>query len=67
LVDSLPDVPFAVGELYSGVVALNYTNSTGRGLFFMFKPTIGEPVDEVTIWLNVCYLFVLLSTGLTQP
>ena len=24
-----------------------------RQLFFMFKPTLGEPVDEVTIWLNV--------------
>lgn len=27
-------------------------NDTSRTLFFVFAPTIGEPVDEVTIWLN---------------
>ncbi|GAB7341906.1 hypothetical protein MBLNU457_g0214t2 [Dothideomycetes sp. NU457] len=51
LVDSLPDVSFDVGELYSGQIPINYTN-TNRALFFMFKPTISEPVDEITIWLN---------------
>ena len=49
--DSLPDVPFDVGELYAGLIPINYTN-TSNALFFIFQPTIGEPVDEVTIYLN---------------
>ena len=51
LVDALPDVPYDVGELYSGLIDINAGNSS-RSLFFMFYPTIGEPVDEITIWLN---------------
>ncbi|KAJ5430119.1 Peptidase S10 serine carboxypeptidase [Penicillium cf. griseofulvum] len=51
LVDSLPDVPFDVGEMYSGLVPIDMDNSS-RALFFIFQPTINEPVDEVTIWLN---------------
>lgn len=27
-------------------------NNPNRTLFFAFQPTIGTPVDEVTIWLN---------------
>ena len=27
-------------------------NNASRALFFIFQPTIGEPVDEITIWLN---------------
>ncbi|KAI9924743.1 hypothetical protein ASPWEDRAFT_111975 [Aspergillus wentii DTO 134E9] len=51
LVDSLPDVPFDVGELYSGLVPVDEHNSS-RSLFFAFQPKLGEPVDEVTIWVN---------------
>ncbi|RHZ74867.1 hypothetical protein CDV55_102070 [Aspergillus turcosus] len=51
LVDSLPDVKFDIGEMYSGSVPIDKGNKS-RELFFIFQPTIGEPVDEVTIWLN---------------
>ena len=51
MVKSLPDVPFDVGELYSGLIPINYTN-TSNALFFIFQPTIGVPCDEVTIYLN---------------
>ncbi|TPX11381.1 uncharacterized protein E0L32_001199 [Thyridium curvatum] len=50
-VKALPDIPFDVGELYSGVIPID-ESEPGRGLFFVFQPTVGEPVDEVTIWLN---------------
>lgn len=50
-VTSLPEVPYDVGELYSGNIPIS-SNDTDRTLFFVFQPTIGEPVDEVTIWLN---------------
>lgn len=49
--DSLPDVPFDLGEMYSGLVPIDKHNES-RALFFVFQPTINEPVDEVTIWLN---------------
>ena len=49
LVESLPDVPFDVGELYGGQVPIDNSNAS-RNLFYMFQPTVGEPVDEVTIW-----------------
>lgn len=48
MVESLPDVPFDVGELYSGLIPISYTN-TSNALFFIFQPTIGPPVDEVTV------------------
>ncbi|GES66077.1 serine-type carboxypeptidase F [Aspergillus terreus] len=51
LVNSLPDVDFDIGEMYSGLVPIEKDNSS-RSLFFVFQPTIGEPVDEITIWLN---------------
>jgi len=51
LVKSLPDVPFNVGELYSGNFEIN-AGDPSRQLFFVFQPTIGKPVDEITIWLN---------------
>jgi carboxypeptidase D len=35
----------------SGSVPID-TNDTSRTLFFVFQPTIGQAVDEVTIWLN---------------
>lgn len=49
LVDSLPDVNFDVGELYGGLVPIDASNAS-RALFMMFQPTVGAPVDEVTIW-----------------
>ena len=50
-VTSLPDVPFDVGEFYSGSVPID-ANNASRTLFFAFAPRTGDPVDEVTIWLN---------------
>ena len=51
VVDRLPNVNFDIGELYSGLVPIDKDNAS-RALFFIFQPTIGEPVDEITIWLN---------------
>ncbi|KAJ9618797.1 hypothetical protein H2204_012929 [Knufia peltigerae] len=51
LVESLPEMDFDLGELYSGVVPIDLNNAS-RGLFFVFQPRVGEPVDEITIWLN---------------
>ena len=50
-VQSLPDVPFDLGEMYSGLVPID-TNNKSRALFFLFEPKLGAPVDEITIWLN---------------
>ncbi|KAE9365090.1 putative serine-type carboxypeptidase F [Stipitochalara longipes BDJ] len=50
-VKSLPLVDFDIGEMYSGLIPID-TNDTSRALFFVFQPTVGTPVDEVTIWLN---------------
>jgi hypothetical protein len=27
-------------------------DNASRALFFVWQPTVGKPVDEVTIWLN---------------
>lgn len=51
-IESLPDVSFDLGEIYSGLVPIDYAN-TSEALFFVFQPKLGEPVDEITIWLNV--------------
>jgi len=37
--------------MYSGSVPID-TKNTSRQLFFVFQPTVGKPVDEVTIFLN---------------
>ncbi|KAE8352258.1 Alpha/Beta hydrolase protein [Aspergillus coremiiformis] len=50
-VNSLPDVPFDIGEMYSGLVPIEEGDDS-RGLFFVFQPKLGAPVDEITIWLN---------------
>lgn len=50
-VDSLPDVNFDIGEMYSGLIPIDYSNAS-NALFFIFQPTIGPPVDEVTVFLN---------------
>lgn len=47
----MPDVNFDLGELYSGSIPIN-TKNQSEALFFFFQPTIGEQVDEITIWLN---------------
>lgn len=49
-VESLPEVPYDIGEMYAGLIPFNDNES--EALFFIFQPTIGEPVDEITIYLN---------------
>lgn len=44
-------MPFDIGELYSGLIPIDYTN-TSNALFFIYQPTTGKPRDEVTIFLN---------------
>ena len=51
LVHNLPEVDADIGEMYSGLIPIDSKN-TSRALFFIFQPTIGQPVDEITIWLN---------------
>ena len=51
IVSSLPDIPYDLGEFYSGLMPIEAGNDS-RALFFVFQPTVGEQVDEVTIWLN---------------
>lgn len=50
-VNSLPDVPFDVGEMYAGMIPIDMNDKT-RALYFVFQPTIDIPVDDITIWLN---------------
>jgi carboxypeptidase D len=50
-VKSLPDVPFDLGEMYSGLMPIT-TGDKSRELFFVFQPTTGEKVDEITVWMN---------------
>ena len=49
-VHSLPSIHYDIGEMYSGQIQIG--NDSSRNMFFVFEPTIGEPVDEVTIWFN---------------
>ncbi|KAF2725023.1 carboxypeptidase S3, penicillopeptidase S3, CPD-S3 [Polychaeton citri CBS 116435] len=51
VVNSLPEVPYDIGEMYSGLIPIDYSN-TSEALFFIFQPTIGIPCDELTIFLN---------------
>jgi hypothetical protein len=51
IVDSLPDITDDPGEMYSGMISIDDTDPTAQ-MFFVFEPTIGEPVNEITIWLN---------------
>ncbi|KAF2103562.1 alpha/beta-hydrolase [Rhizodiscina lignyota] len=50
-VDGLPEIPYDLGEMYSGTIPVDKSDPS-RSFFFVFEPTIGEPVDEVTIWFN---------------
>jgi carboxypeptidase D len=36
--------------MYAGLISID--NGSTDSLFFIFQPTIGEPVDEITIYLN---------------
>ncbi|CZR55517.1 related to pheromone processing carboxypeptidase (Sxa2) [Phialocephala subalpina] len=47
-VSSLPDVDFDVGEMYSGLIPINMSDPS-RALFFVYQPTVGAPVDEITV------------------
>src|SRR6201995_5037619 len=48
----MPDVPQSyMTEMYSGLMPIDM-NNTDRALFFVFQPRVGDPVDEVTIWMN---------------
>jgi len=51
VVTSLPDITDNPGEMYSGMISIDDTDPTAQ-MFFVFEPTIGDPVDEITIWLN---------------
>ncbi|KAF2188603.1 alpha/beta-hydrolase [Zopfia rhizophila CBS 207.26] len=46
-----PDIPFDLAEFYSSLIPIDMSN-TSRALSFIFQPTVGEPVNEITIWLN---------------
>lgn len=37
--------------MYSGLIPIDPKNES-EALFWVFKPRDGEPVDEVTIWMN---------------
>ncbi len=37
--------------MYAGLIPIDMRN-TSRALYFVFQPTVGAPVDEITIWLN---------------
>ncbi|KAG4420523.1 hypothetical protein IFR04_006343 [Cadophora malorum] len=50
-VTSLPEINYDIGEMYSGLIPIDMEDPS-RALFFVFQPTDGPPVDEVTIWLN---------------
>lgn len=51
-VESLPEIPQNfMTEMYSGLIPIDMSNAS-RALFFVFQPTVGPPVDEVTIWVN---------------
>ncbi|KIX02462.1 uncharacterized protein Z518_08403 [Rhinocladiella mackenziei CBS 650.93] len=51
-VESLPDIPQSfMTEMYSGVIPLNMSDDS-RGLFFVFQPRVGNPVEEITVWFN---------------
>ncbi|PYH83270.1 alpha/beta-hydrolase [Aspergillus uvarum CBS 121591] len=52
LVESLPDVHFDLGEMYSGSISINSHQNESRSLFYIFQPKIGEPSDDLTIYLN---------------
>lgn len=37
--------------MYAGNIPIDMKDPS-RQLYYVFQPTIGAPVDEITIWLN---------------
>jgi len=37
--------------MYAGLMLIDMRNKS-RALYFVFEPTVGASVDEITIWLN---------------
>ncbi|ORY27363.1 Alpha/Beta hydrolase protein [Naematelia encephala] len=50
-VESLPEFP-KLSEMYAGLIPIDPAVNASRDLFFIFQPSTGKPVDEITIWLN---------------
>lgn len=51
-VESLPEVPQSfMTEMYAGLMPIDKKNAS-RALYYVFTPTVGKPVDTITIWLN---------------
>ncbi|CAI7672312.1 unnamed protein product [Penicillium bialowiezense] len=48
VVESLPDFHYELGEMYSGFMPVRDNAS----LFYIFQPKIGEPSNDLTVWLN---------------
>jgi carboxypeptidase D len=49
----IPEVPFDIGESYSGLLPISDDPNETRKLFFWFFPSTAEQTPEdVTIWLN---------------
>ncbi|KIW42890.1 uncharacterized protein PV06_06394 [Exophiala oligosperma] len=49
---NLPDIPFDIGESYSGLIPIG-DKAGGQELFFWFVPSENEAADdEIVIWLN---------------
>lgn len=52
LVKSLPEIPQSfMTEMYAGLIPIDKKNAS-RALYYVFTPTVGKPVDTITIWLN---------------
>lgn len=61
----MPDVNYDIGEMYAGNVPI--ANNQSENLYFVFQPKLGDPVDEITIWLNGgpgCRYYALYNYGL---
>ena len=53
---SIKSLKWMMTEMYSGLIPI-YENEPDRALFFVFQPKVeGPPVDEIVIWMNVCFL-----------
>lgn len=51
-VESLPEIPQSfMTEMYAGLIPIDKKNAS-RALYYVFTPTVGKPVDTLTIWLN---------------
>ncbi|CAG7974589.1 unnamed protein product [Penicillium salamii] len=48
VVESLPDVHYELGEMYSGYMPVRDNAS----LFYIFQPKIGEPTNDLTVWFS---------------